>query len=90
MQFTLATIAALVTAVSAQTWNDIPACAQPCIVEAVAAVTTCGQTDYKCICASRDALQTEATPCILDACGLTVAIGQVLPAVNAACAAVGT
>ncbi|KAI0534212.1 hypothetical protein GGR58DRAFT_505555 [Xylaria digitata] len=89
MQFTLATIAALIAAVSAQTWDDIPACAQPCIVDAVAAVTTCGSTDYKCICANRQPLQTEATPCIIDACGVAVAIGQVLPAVDAACAAVG-
>ncbi|KAI0411599.1 hypothetical protein F5X98DRAFT_380612 [Xylaria grammica] len=90
MQFTLATIATLIAAVSAQTWDDIPACAQPCIATAVATVTQCGATDYKCICSNRDALQTAATPCIIDACGVDVAANQVLPAVNAACAAVGS
>ncbi|KAK5625759.1 hypothetical protein RRF57_001475 [Xylaria bambusicola] len=50
MQFTLAALATLVAAVSAQTWEDIPACAQPCILDAVAEVTNCGSTDYKCIC----------------------------------------
>ncbi|KAI0441316.1 hypothetical protein F4803DRAFT_523758 [Xylaria telfairii] len=89
MQFTLATIATLVGIVSAQTWNDIPACAQPCILDAVAAVTACGPTDYPCICASRDAVQNAAVSCVISACGLSVAINEVLPAVNAACAAIG-
>ncbi|KAI0458804.1 NADP-dependent oxidoreductase domain-containing protein [Xylaria acuta] len=88
MQFTLATIATLVGVVSAQTWNDIPACAQPCILDAVAAVTDCGSTDYECICASRDTVQNEAASCVISACGLDVAINEVIPAVNAACDAI--
>ncbi|KAI0813768.1 hypothetical protein GGR55DRAFT_545031 [Xylaria sp. FL0064] len=87
MQFTLATLAALVAAVSAQSWDDIPACAQPCIDDAVAAVTTCGSTDYTCICASRDTVQAQAESCVIAACGEDVAENQVLPAVEAACAA---
>ncbi|TGJ86317.1 hypothetical protein E0Z10_g2455 [Xylaria hypoxylon] len=90
MQFTLATLATLIAAVSAQTWADIPACAQPCIDDAVATTTTCGATDYPCICANRDALETEATDCVIAACGETVAVNEVLPAVDAACAAVGS
>jgi hypothetical protein len=53
MKFTLATIALAIAAVSAQTWNDIPACAQPCILASVAKVTKCGATDYPCICMSK-------------------------------------
>lgn len=50
MHFTLATLIPLIAAVSAQSWSDIPACAQPCILEAAAATTACGATDYACIC----------------------------------------
>ncbi|KAI0206631.1 hypothetical protein F4808DRAFT_454551 [Astrocystis sublimbata] len=89
MQFTLVTITTLVGIVSAQTWNDIPACAQPCIVDAVAAVTDCGATDYPCICAARETVQTEASSCVISACGLSTAVGEVIPAVNAACDAIG-
>ncbi|KAI1756230.1 hypothetical protein F4782DRAFT_325799 [Xylaria castorea] len=89
MQFRLATIATHVGIVSAQTWNDIPACAQPCILSAVAAVTNCGSTDYQCICAARDTIQNEAAPCVISACGLATAINEVIPAVNAACDAIG-
>ncbi|KAI0973201.1 hypothetical protein F4678DRAFT_459331 [Xylaria arbuscula] len=88
MQLTLAALAPFIVAVSAQTWNDIPACAQPCILNAVATVTSCGSTDYQCICASRDAVQTAATSCVITACGVDVALNQVLPAVNAACNAI--
>ncbi|KAI0904453.1 hypothetical protein F4824DRAFT_456268 [Ustulina deusta] len=85
MQFTLATLATLIVAVSAQTWEDIPACAQPCILDAVADVTDCGSTDYTCICAARDTIQNAAASCVISACGLIVAINEVIPAVNAAC-----
>ncbi|KAI1744926.1 hypothetical protein F4680DRAFT_403711 [Xylaria scruposa] len=89
MQFSLATIAALVGIVSAQTWNDIPACAQPCILDAVTSETNCGSTDYQCICAARDTIQNAAASCVISACGLAVAINEVIPAVNAACDAIG-
>ncbi|KAI1424177.1 hypothetical protein F5Y12DRAFT_715530 [Xylaria sp. FL1777] len=85
MQFTLAALATLAVAVSAQTWNDIPACAQPCILTSVAAVTTCSSTDYQCICDNRDIVQNDAESCVIAECGLDVALNQVLPAVNAAC-----
>ncbi|KAI1363997.1 hypothetical protein F5Y08DRAFT_308037 [Xylaria arbuscula] len=84
MQFAL-TLAAFVAAVSAQTWEDIPACAQPCILDSVAAVTDCGSTDYECICAARDEVQQDATACVIAACGIAVALNEVIPAVNAAC-----
>ncbi|KAI0099787.1 hypothetical protein GGR51DRAFT_564832 [Nemania sp. FL0031] len=87
MQFTLAVLTSLVAAVSAQTWADIPACAQPCITDAVAATTDCGATDYACICASRDAVQASAEECVIAACGEDVAVNEVLPAVDAACSA---
>ncbi|KAI0876215.1 hypothetical protein GGS24DRAFT_499108 [Hypoxylon argillaceum] len=87
MHFTLATLIPLIAAVSAQSWSDIPACAQPCILEAAAATTACGATDYACICASRDVVQAQAEDCVIAACGEDVANNEVLPAVDAACSA---
>ncbi|KAI1121856.1 hypothetical protein F5Y10DRAFT_255458 [Nemania abortiva] len=87
MQFTLAIFTSLIAAVSAQTWADIPTCAQPCITDAVAATTDCAATDIACICAARDAVQASAEDCVVAACGEDVAVNQVLPAVEAACSA---
>ncbi|KAI8944951.1 hypothetical protein F4801DRAFT_570079 [Xylaria longipes] len=49
MKITLAIIA-FATVASAQSWSDIPACAQPCILSAAATTTDCADTDYACIC----------------------------------------
>ncbi|GAP85052.1 putative extracellular membrane CFEM domain protein [Rosellinia necatrix] len=85
MQFTLAAIVTLIAAVSAQSWDDIPACAVPCIQAATTAVTSCALDDVACICASRDAVTIRASSCVISACGLSTAINEVIPAVNAAC-----
>jgi len=45
--FAVLALAALVTA---QSWSDIPACAQPCITDAAASTTDCAADDYACIC----------------------------------------
>jgi len=70
------TFASLVTAVFAADLSVIPSCAQGCISAAVAAKTSCTATDVKCICASLETVTGEATPCVLDKCGLDVAIGM--------------
>ncbi|KAI0182950.1 hypothetical protein EV127DRAFT_517361 [Xylaria flabelliformis] len=85
MKVTLAIIA-VATVASAQTWSDIPACAQPCILDAVAATTDCGSTDYACICASQDTVEPAAEDCVVAACGEEVAETEVVPAVAALCA----
>ncbi|KAM0460024.1 hypothetical protein ACHAO4_002152 [Trichoderma viride] len=86
MKFTLA-LATFVAAVYGQTVANIPACAIPCLNAAIAKDTTCSTTDYACACKSFNAIQNDSTACIVAACGATVAIGQVLPAVQALCAA---
>ncbi|KAJ3578793.1 hypothetical protein NPX13_g1780 [Xylaria arbuscula] len=63
MKSTLAIIA-FAAAISAQTWADIPACAQPCILEAAASTTDCADTDYACICASQDVVEPAAEECV--------------------------
>ncbi|RDL39382.1 uncharacterized protein BP5553_03722 [Venustampulla echinocandica] len=49
--------------------DSIPACAKQCIDDAVTKVTTCTTTDVPCSCKNMDKIQTEATPCVLKACG---------------------
>ncbi|KAI0429636.1 hypothetical protein F5Y09DRAFT_309972 [Xylaria sp. FL1042] len=73
---------------SAQTWADIPACAQPCILDAAASTTDCTDTDYACICASQDVVEPAAEECVVAACGEDVAENEVVPAVAALCSSV--
>ncbi|RYC54182.1 hypothetical protein CHU98_g12025 [Xylaria longipes] len=84
MKITLAIIA-FATVASAQSWSDIPACAQPCILSAAATTTDCADTDYACICASQDVVEPAAEECVVAACGEEVADAEVVPAVAALC-----
>ncbi|KAH7356483.1 hypothetical protein BKA65DRAFT_523901 [Rhexocercosporidium sp. MPI-PUGE-AT-0058] len=72
MKFTVATVAILATAVSAQSIADltaqIPACAQTCLATSIPGAG-CGLTDNACQCGSAMAAITKsATPCILSGC----------------------
>ncbi|KAI0509003.1 hypothetical protein F5B22DRAFT_376134 [Xylaria bambusicola] len=87
MKITLAIIT-FVAAASAQTWADIPACAQPCILDAAASTTDCADTDYACICAAQDTVEPAAEECVVAACGEEAAENEVLPAVAALCSSV--
>ncbi|KAF5877728.1 uncharacterized protein Bfra_002097 [Botrytis fragariae] len=64
----------------------VPACGAPCITSAAA--TYCTGTDYACECeaATFSKIETDATNCVIAACGATVAL-EVLSAVNAVCTA---
>ncbi|KAI0447772.1 hypothetical protein F4803DRAFT_181460 [Xylaria telfairii] len=84
MKITLAIIA-FASVASAQSWSDIPACAQPCILDAAATTTNCASTDYKCICAAQDVVQPAAEDCAVAACGEEAVDTEVLPAVAALC-----
>ncbi|KAH8163253.1 hypothetical protein CIB48_g5000 [Xylaria polymorpha] len=84
MKVTLAIIA-FASIASAQSWSDIPACAQPCILDAAASNTDCASTDYACICASQDVVEPAAEECVVSACGEEVADTEVVPAVAALC-----
>ncbi|TQV91581.1 CFEMdomain-containing protein [Cordyceps javanica] len=85
-----AVAAALFALAAAQTRDDIPSCATPCLDDAVKASTSCSTTDYSCICPHLNDLVIAATPCVLKACGQDVALGKVLPAAKALCAAQGS
>ncbi|RFU71863.1 extracellular membrane, cfem domain-containing, partial [Trichoderma arundinaceum] len=78
---------ALAALAQAQTRADIPACALPCLDDAVKANTKCSTTDYACICKDFSAVQTAATSCVISKCGADVALNKVLPATQALCAA---
>ncbi|KAL7942793.1 hypothetical protein V8C42DRAFT_330406 [Trichoderma barbatum] len=81
---------ALAALAQAQTRADIPSCALPCLDDAVKANTKCETTDYACVCKNFDAVQAQATSCVITKCGTDVAINKVLPATQALCAAAGS
>lgn len=77
MKFTLV-LATFVAAVYGQTVGDIPACAVPCIQNAIASATTCSATDFACVCetANFNAVQAASLNCVVAACGADVAISM--------------
>ncbi|KAL7800992.1 hypothetical protein V8C43DRAFT_302196 [Trichoderma afarasin] len=86
MKFTLV-LATFAAVVYGQTIDDIPACARTCIENAVLAAGCSSGTDVACACANFTAVQNGSTSCVIAACGVDVAINQVLPATQALCAA---
>ena len=65
-----AIILALAAAATAQ--ETIKACdgkAQKCIDDAIASSDVCEAGDNACGCENMDAIQQEATPCVIEACG---------------------
>ena len=74
-----AVAAALLAAVAkAQTINDVPKCAIPCLDDAIASETSCETTDYACVCENFDAIQGKASSCVFDKCGATVTLSMFL------------
>merc|ERR1712000_674217 len=63
--------------------------AVPCLDDAIASETSCDTTDYACVCENFESVQGVATACVIEECGATVALNEVLPAVEALCAAQG-
>ncbi|SCV37213.1 uncharacterized protein FFB14_06492 [Fusarium fujikuroi] len=78
-------IAALATAVSAQSLSDVPKCAIPCLDDAITSKTKCETTDLACVCKSFDDVRSAATGCVITKCGSDVAINEVLPATEKLC-----
>ncbi|KAM3434429.1 hypothetical protein NHJ13734_005999 [Beauveria thailandica] len=84
-----AVVATLFALAAAQTREDIPSCATTCLDDAVKSGTSCSTTDYACICPHVTELSGSASGCVIQSCGADVAVGKVLPAVQALCAAQG-
>lgn len=76
MKFLLMLLTLAAGLVAAQDISDIPACAQPCIADAVSSATDCSVTDYKCICIpdNAQAIASAGAPCVVEKCGSEVAI----------------
>ncbi|KAK3196386.1 hypothetical protein K4F52_000768 [Lecanicillium sp. MT-2017a] len=78
--------AVFAVSVMAQTKDQIPKCAIPCMEVAVQANTGCSLEDFKCICEKRSqAFDHSAIVCVTDACGRAEAMSKVLPAAQAIC-----
>ncbi|KAM3500529.1 hypothetical protein MY10362_006319 [Beauveria mimosiformis] len=85
-----AVVATLFALAAAQTAEDIPECARTCLDDAVKNGTSCSTSDFACICPHVTELSGSASGCVITKCGADVAVGKVLPAVQALCAAQGT
>lgn len=72
------TVAALA---HAQTRDDIPKCALPCLDKAITGSTKCSTSDFSCICKEENfsAVQGAATGCVLKECGQDVALSMPPP-----------
>lgn len=79
-----AVVAALFALAAAQSREDIPSCATPCLDDAVKSGTSCSTTDYACICPHLSDLTGKATGCVIEACGADVAVGKLSPLLCAA------
>ncbi|AEO56706.1 hypothetical protein MYCTH_2301910 [Thermothelomyces thermophilus ATCC 42464] len=90
MKYTSAVLA-LAAATATATAQDIsifPECSMPCIIDAVGK-TSCELTDFACVCKNMDSIKQGATSCVVDKCGIDVALNEVLPATEQFCADVG-
>lgn len=84
MKYAFAAVA-LAAIAQAQTLADIPECAIPCLDKSIGDNTDCKVTDLACVCENFDAVQGDATACVLKECGSAVAINDVLPAAEKLC-----
>ncbi|KAK4138501.1 hypothetical protein BT67DRAFT_11580 [Trichocladium antarcticum] len=88
MKFSAAILPALVAVASAQSLDMLPKCSVPCIQKAVADTTKCEATDFACVCENMAALTGAATGCVIENCGIDVAINEVVPGTKTFCEAV--
>ncbi|KAJ4389537.1 hypothetical protein N0V93_007007 [Gnomoniopsis smithogilvyi] len=82
--------AAWAALVSSQCFSSIPECAQSCMTNAATQSTSCGATDWTCQCTTtnQQTILDNAENCVDAACGETMWLEVVKPAVEAFCEAV--
>ncbi|KAI9373612.1 hypothetical protein BJX61DRAFT_541571 [Aspergillus egyptiacus] len=87
MKFSALVALACASLAAAQTINDVPKCALPCLQDAIEQQTSCSVDDLACVCKGENVekFQDAATDCVVDACGLSAAWNDVLPAVKKVC-----
>lgn len=73
---------ALAAAVHAQTIDDVPECAIPCLDDAIASETDCATDDYPCVCENFEAIQGVATSCVISECGAETALSMLSPSLT--------
>lgn len=58
--------------------DDIPDCATSCIEDSIKKVTDCDVADFDCSCKDDNfkKIQDGATSCVVDKCGISVALGM--------------
>jgi hypothetical protein len=84
MKYAFAALA-LAALARAQSRDDIPECALPCLDKAIKDNSDCSVEDTACVCGAFDAIRGDASTCVIDACGIDTALNEVLPATEALC-----
>jgi hypothetical protein len=66
----------LVTLSATQTINNVHKCVIPCLNNIIKSKTSCNIKDYKCVCKDKNfsKVQGAATACVVQKCGLDVAL----------------
>lgn len=75
MKYTVAALA-FAALVRAQSRDDIPECAIPCLDDAIQSETDCDVTDYACVCPKFSDIQSTATGCVVSECGAETALSK--------------
>lgn len=78
MRFVIVAALAFVSSAVAQTRDDVPVCARGCIETSTRKVTNCNFNDIKCCCKkeNQDKILNDSLKCVVDSCGLDVAISK--------------
>jgi hypothetical protein len=73
MKYAFAALA-LAALARAQSRDDIPECALPCLDKAIKDNSDCSVEDTACVCGAFDAIRGDASTCVIDACGIDTAL----------------
>jgi hypothetical protein len=76
MKYAIAALA-LAALARAQSRDDIPKCALPCLDDAITSETNCDVSDYACVCPNFSDIQSTATGCVVSECGAETALNEV-------------
>lgn len=68
-------VAFLAAAVYGASIDDLPQCAQACVRDG-AKKAGCGEDDVPCLCSNINKIQGDEAQCIIDACGVDVAVSK--------------
>lgn len=70
-------VAFLAATVYGASISDLPQCSQACVRDGAKKVG-CGEDDVSCLCKNINTIQGDEAQCIIDACGVDVAVSKLI------------